>query len=173
MVQEYSQNHNDYGRNNPNSEPGNSLEPGSDNDTDIDDDGRSNDNSGTRWIPMVKNLNPEDSMVLGNKRPKVPATPKMNTDTTWSTAHKFDNWLQGLLDYMSIHNIDAQDINRKDAIAYTNGYLKEIVKEFIRTWRLRSENRQKGLVDFLNDLRIFGDPSTDKERIWEEFAQVR
>ena len=74
---------------------------------------------------------------------------------------------------MSIHNIDAQDPNREDAIAYTNGYLEGIAKEFMRTWRLRLENRQKSLVDFLNDLRIFCVPSTDKERIWEEFAQVR
>ena len=74
---------------------------------------------------------------------------------------------------MSIHNIDEQDQNRKDAIAYTNGYLEGIAKEFMRTWRLRSENRQKSLVDFLNDLRIFCVPSTDTERIWEEFAQVR
>ena len=97
----------------------------------------------------------------------------MNADTTWSTAHKFDNWVQEWLDYMAIHHINAQDTNRKDAIAYPNGYLEGIAKEFMRTWRLRSENRQKSLVDFLNDLRIFCVPSTDKQRIWEEFAQVR
>ena len=74
---------------------------------------------------------------------------------------------------MSIHNIDAQDPNRKDAIAYTNGYLEGIAKEFMRTWRLRSNNRQKSLVDFFNDLRILCVPSTDKERMWEEFAKVR
>ena len=89
----------------------------------------------------------------------------MNADTTWSTAHKFDNWIEELLDYMSIHNIDAQDPNRKDAIAYTNGYLEVVEKEFMRTWRLRAENRQRSLQDFLNDLRIFCVPSTDKKRI--------
>ena len=98
---------------------------------------------------------------------------RFNADTTWSTAHKCDNWVQELLDYMTINNIDAQDPNRKDVIACTNGYLDGVAKEFMQTWRLRSENQQKSLVDFLNDLRIFCVPSTDKERIWEEFAQVR
>ena len=80
---------------------------------------------------MVEKLNQEDRIVSRNKRPKVPAPPKMNADTTWSTAHKFDNWVQELLDYMSIHNINAQDPNRKDAIVYTNGYLEGIAKEFM------------------------------------------
>ena len=74
---------------------------------------------------------------------------------------------------MLIHNIDAQDPNRKDAIAYTNGYLEGIAKEFMRTWRLRTDNRNKSLVDFFNDLRTFCVPSTDKGKIWEEFAQVK
>ena len=96
----------------------------------------------------------------------------MNTDTTWSTSHKFDNWIQELLDYMLIHKIDAQDRNRKDTIAYTNWYLEGKAKEFMRTWRLRSENRQSSLVDFLNDLTIFSVPATDKERFFTEFPQV-
>ena len=74
---------------------------------------------------------------------------------------------------MAIHNIDALDPNRKDAIAYTNGDLEGVAKEFMQTWRLISKYRQKSLIDFLNNLRIFCVPSTDKERIWEEFAQVR
>ena len=43
----------------------------------------------------------------------------------------------------------------------------------MQTWRLRSENRLKSLIDFLNNLGMFHVPSTDKERIWEEFAQVK
>ena len=173
MVQEYSQDDNNHGRDNPNSDPGDSSEPGSDDDCNMDDDARSNDNSGTRWTPIVENLNQEDRMVSGNKRPKVPTPLKMNADTTWSTAHQFDNWVQELLDYMSIHNIDTQDPNKKDEIAYTNGYLEGIAKELMRTWRLRMGNRHKSLMDFLNDLRTFCVPSTDKQKIWEEFAQVK
>ena len=48
MVPEYSQDDNNHGRDNPNGDPVDSSKPGSHNDTDIDDDGRSNDNSGTR-----------------------------------------------------------------------------------------------------------------------------
>ena len=61
MVYEYSQNNNYYGRDNPNSDFGDSSEPGSDN------DGRSNNNSGIKWTIMVKNLNQEDRIVSGNK----------------------------------------------------------------------------------------------------------
>ena len=43
----------------------------------------------------------------------------------------------------------------------------------MRTWRLRSGNRQKSLVAFLNDPRTFCIPSTVKVKIWAEFAQVR
>ena len=173
MVEEYCQHDNYNRRNNPNSDPGDSSEPGSDDDSDNDDDGIGNNNSGTRWTPMVDNFNQENAMVSGNKRPKVPTPPKMNADTTWSTAHKFDNWVQELLHYLAIYNIDAQDPQRKDAIVYTYRYREGIAKEFIRTWRLRADNLHKSLVDFLNDLRNFCVPSTDNERIWEEFAQVK
>ena len=124
MVEEYSQHDNNNGGNNPDSDPGDSSEPGSDDDSEDDDDGRRNDNSATRWTPLVDNFNQENGMLSANQKPKVPMPPKMNADTTWSTAHKFYNWVQEVLDYMSIHNIDAQDPNRKDAIAYTNRYLE-------------------------------------------------
>ena len=80
---------------------------------------------------MVDNPYQEDRIVSGNYKQKVPTPPTINTDTTWSTAHKFDNSVEEVLDYMTIHNIDPQDTNRKDAIAYTNGYLEGIRKEFM------------------------------------------
>lgn len=47
MVEDYAQDNNNHGGNYPNSDSGDSSKPGSDDECNINDDGGSNDNSGT------------------------------------------------------------------------------------------------------------------------------
>lgn len=72
-------------------------------------------------------------MILGNQKVKVPTSPKTNTDMTRSTMHKFHNLAQEVLDYIIIHNIELQDLNRLDTITYTNGYLEGAANKYMPT----------------------------------------
>ena len=60
-----------------------------------------------------------------------------------------------------------------EALPYAAGYPGGLAKEFMSTWRNDPLNENKKLRSFLNDLRAFCIPINYKDKLWEEFNNVK
>ena len=68
------------------------------------------------------------------------------------------------MDYMTIHDVPIDDPLKRQALAYTNGYLEGTAKEFMMAWRNKDENAYKTLIDFLNNLGKLCIPKNDNDK---------
>ena len=60
-----------------------------------------------------------------------------------------------------------------EALPHAAGYLGGLAKEFMSTWRNDPLNENKNLRSFLNDLRAFCIATNYKDKLWEEFNNVK
>ena len=104
------------------------------------------------------------------KKPKIPTPELCTADAKWSEANKFDTWAIDVLDYLMVYHIRPED---DEALPYAAGYLGGLAKEFMSTWRNDPLNENKKLRSFLNDLRAFCIPTNYKDKLWEEFNNVK
>ena len=103
------------------------------------------------------------------KKPKIPTPELCTADAKWGEANKLDTWAIDVLDYLMVHHIRLED---EEALPYAAGYLGELAKEFMSTWRNDPLNENMKLRSFLNDLRAFYIPTNYKDKLWEEFNSV-
>ena len=116
-----------------------------------------------------------DQHVLANmqpitKKPKIPTPTICTADANWNDANKFDTWAIDVLDYLLVHHITPE---HDEALPYAAGYLGGLAKEFMSTWRNDPLNEHKKLRSFLNDLRGFCIPTNYKDKLWEDFNNVK
>ena len=104
------------------------------------------------------------------KKPKIPTPELCTADPKWRGANKFDTWAIDVLDYLMVYHIRPED---DEALPYAAGYLGGLAKEFMSTWRNDPLNENKKLRSFLNDLRAFCIPTNYKDKLWEEFNNVK
>ena len=104
------------------------------------------------------------------KKPKIPTPELCTADAKLNEANKFDTWAIDVLDYLMVHHIGPED---DEALPYAAGYLGGSAKGFMSTWRNDPLNKNKKLKSFLNDLRAFCIPTNYKDKLCEEFNDVK
>ena len=60
-----------------------------------------------------------------------------------------------------------------EALPYGVGYLGGLAKEFMSTWRNDPLKENKKLRSFWNNLQSFRIPTNSKDKLWEEFNNVK
>ena len=104
------------------------------------------------------------------KKPKIPTPELCTADAKCGDANKFDTWAIDVLHYLMVHHIRPED---DEALPYAAGNLGGLAKEFMSTCRNDPLNENKKLRSFLNDLRAFCIATNYKDKLWEEFNNVK
>ena len=96
------------------------------------------------YTQMLTNMQPI------TKKPNIQSPELCTIDAKCSEANELDTYAMDILDYLIVYHIRPEN---DEGLPYASGYLSELAKEFMSTWRNDPLNENKKLRSFLNNCK--------------------